>query len=675
MKPPVNLPSEPRDAVRDRARGRVQLVAGVLACLMTVSAARGMQIAVSPRSETLQIATDKRWASVVTQGPRGELRTSDGAVLAKSVRSPAIFLDPVRWREALEADPSVVESDLRAELSAVLGMPEPELLVALGSARRYVRLAREVHPSVADALKDAGLTKHGVIIEENFRRYYPQGTIAGQLMGFLDDAGHGVQGVEASLDDLLSGGALVAQRRVNRKGDVLELDTRDDRGIHGMTVELTLDLELQRATEMALAGVLERSDPVWASAAVVEVKTGRVLAMATAPTFDPNNLAGQPFDVTRNRAVSDPVEPGSVFKSFTYAAALEEGVTRPDEIIATPSPFSVGGASIRDDHPHPRLAAWEIVKYSSNVGSAQLSHRLGSKRMLAYLEAFGFGAPTGVQTSHEEAGRRSPSRVGPVELATISYGQGTTATVLQLAMGTATLANGGVRMKPMLVDRVLDGYGEVRQVYEPTVLRRVVSEDTALKVREAMEHVTDLDATAPKARIPGYRVGGKTGTSYKVVKGAYSSSARYAVFIGFAPVSDPDLAMVILVDEPRVGSRYGGVVAAPVFAEVIGPALQRRGIAPDMPDTLPKPSGGVQGLPADTAAPPIVAEWLGDGWRMPDLLGRDTRSALAGLQGVAAEVEVSGSGFLVRQEPASGSLVQPGQAVSLWFAGEPDQQP
>ncbi|HMV70159.1 MAG TPA: penicillin-binding protein 2, partial [Myxococcota bacterium] len=566
------------------------------------------------------IATDKRWAAVTVQGPRGEVLDADGNVLAKSVRTPAVFVDPTTMAErGVDLDEAAVA------IADVLDLPIEPIRKALSSQGRYVRLARGVHPAVADELRALGLTNKGLIIEENYHRYYPQGALAGQVLGYVGDSDSGVQGVESAFDDVLRGAELVTQHRVNSTGRVLELENRDDRSIHGMTVHTTIDRELQRATERALAGVIERSAPVWAAAVVVEVKTGRVLAMATAPSFDPNDPGSQDFAVMRNRVVSDPVEPGSVFKVFTYSAALEEHVTRPDEIIATPSPFPIAGAMIRDDHPHGHMTAAEIVKYSSNVGSAQLAQRLGQKRLLSYLESFGFGDVTGVQTSHEERGRRSPPRVGPVELATISYGQGVTATLMQLVMGTATIANGGVRMRPILVDRVEDAYGLVRQAWEPVAEARVISPETAHLVAEAMEHVTDSDATAPRARIPGYRVAGKTGTAYKVKDGRYSQTARYAGFIGFAPADRPELAMAILIDEPTIGSRYGGVVAAPLFSEVIGPELHRRGVPVD--PTLP--GAPMAGDPAEIAVverEPLVLSWVGaadGGWRMPDLGGRD----------------------------------------------------
>jgi cell division protein FtsI (penicillin-binding protein 3) len=653
---------EPAALVRARARDRVRLVGGALFVLMFGTAARGVHLAVDPDPRTLAIATDKRWAAVSVQGPRGEILDADGDVLAKSVRTPAVFVDPTIMAERVpDIDATAVD------LARILNVDIATVRAALASKGRYVRLARGVHPGVADELRALGLTSKGLIIEENYERYYPQGRFAGQVVGFVDSAGRGVQGVESFFEDRLAGSELVTQHRVNSVGRVLELGDRDDRAMQGMSVHTSIDPDVQRDAERALQGVIDRHAPMWASAVVIEVKTGRVIAMATGPGFDPNDANDVTFDVMRNRGVSDPVEPGSVFKCFTYASALQEGLTTPTEIIETPSPYPIAGAMIRDDHPHGHVTAAEIIKFSSNVGAAKLALRLGSKRLLSYYEGFGFGETSGVQTTAEEAGKRSPPHVGPVELATISYGQGITATLLQLAMATAALANDGLRMRPILVDEVVDGWGEVRQAWEPTPVRQVVEPETARLVAAAMEHVTDLDGTAPRARIPGYRVSGKTGTAYKVKNGQYSATARYAVFIGFAPTENPELAMAILVDEPTMGSRYGGVVAAPVFAEVIGPELRRRNIPVDATAPLPFESTGPGLVSVPVEPQPLVLSWQGEAWRVPDLVGRDLRGVLAALEGAGLDLHIEGSGLLVSQEPAAGAMVAPGASMTLLF--------
>jgi cell division protein FtsI (penicillin-binding protein 3) len=657
----VEAASEPFAVVRQRARARIRGVGGLLTVLMFAAGARGLQLAVDPDEKTLAIATDKRWAAVSTQGPRGEILDADGNMLAVSVRTPAIFVDPVYMREQ-EVDTAWAA----AELARILEVPVAEMEQALASKGRYIRLSQGVHPKVVDELVNLGLTSKGLIIEENYRRYYPQGMLAAQVLGFINADGSAVQGMEEALDELLSGGSRVSQHRVDSRGKVLELEVRDERSIQGNTIYTTIDRAIQRAAERSLAEVMERSVPSWATAAVVEVKTGRVLALASTPGYNPNLPTGD-FDTIRNRATSDAIEPGSVLKPFTMAAALEVGVARADEVLNTHSPYYIGRVPINDDHPHAQLTVSEMVKYSSNIGAAQLAQRVGADGLIQRLRAFGFGDRSGLQVFGESAGRRHPSgRLGPVELATISYGQGVTATALQLAMATATLANGGERMRPTLVDRVEDPYGEVRQEYRPVVVERVVSPETARAVLQAMVMVTEEGGTGTRAAIPGYKVGGKTGTAYKVKDGSYSKVARYATFIGFAPADDPIFAMAIIVDEPTVGSRYGGTVAAPVFAEVIGPALRARAVPPD-PTLLAAAVEHDEAVVERPEVDPIRLSWVDGGWRLPDLIGRSMRDVLSSLQGADLNLQVDGTGVLASQDPPPGEVLSPGSVVSLSF--------
>jgi cell division protein FtsI (penicillin-binding protein 3) len=388
--------------------------------------------------------------------------------------------------------------------------------------------------------------------------------------------------------------------------------------------------------------------------------------MATKPGFNPN-LPSDEFDRMRNRAVADAIEPGSVMKPFTMAIALEAGLARANEVLVTKSPYFIAGVPFHDDHPHPRVTVMEMVKYSSNIGSAQLATRVGADGMVSGFESFGFGVPTGVQTSGEAAGRRHPyAGVGPTELATISFGQGLTATAMQLAMATATIANDGVRLRPILVDRVEDSYGKLRQEYPPVMVQRVVSAETARLVRRAMEMVTEPGGTAERVRVPGYRVGGKTGTAEKVKNGAYSKVARYATFIGFAPAEQPDIAIAVIVDEPTVGSRYGGTVAGPVFVDVAAVALRHRGVPSD-PSLEEKEDGEDVIVLTRPEVEPIRLTWVSGGWQMPDLSGRSLRDAVAGLQGAGLDLAVSGSGVLVEQHPSPGMTLTPGDSVSLRF--------
>ena len=581
-----------------------------------------------------------------------------GRRLATSVATPNIIVDPAILD--VEEVPA-----LARQLSILLDVPESELRDKMQRDSRYQRLAMRVHPAVAAEVESMG--HRALWAERSSRRYYPEEQLASQILGFVDGNGGGQEGLEASLDDYLRGGEVLLQRRRDRHGlNVDDPTAWGDQNV-GMDVHLTIDRQVQRIAERALAGIVERSAPVSATALVIDVATGDILAMANVPTFNPNNLDtdGAP---RRNHAVQDAIEAGSVFKPFTVASAVQEGLVHKDTLIdCEGGGWRIGRTRIGDDHPHGVVTVSEVIKYSSNIGSAKLALQMGAKTFLSYLHDFGFGERTGIPLPGERRGvLRKPDRIKPIELATTSFGQGMTSTPLQLAMATAALANGGTRMKPRLVKRVEDAHGVPEFVQRPSVAKRVVDEATAKEVAEMMVTVTEPGGTATRARVPGYLVAAKTGTAQKVKDGRYSA-ARIGSVMGFVPADDPKLAIVVVVDEPTVGSRYGGTVAGPAWAEIAGGTLRHLGIAPD-PALLPQvePSEAIADVDeVDPSTLDLRMRWNGDGWTLPDLSGRPMREAVASLQPAGFALQVTGSGSVVEQSPAPGTPVPPGGRVSL----------
>jgi len=666
--------------VRQRARVRVQVLGGLLLALMLGSAVRGVSLIAEPYTEIVEEMNKRRWSSRRMLAPRGEILDAEGHVLAMSVRTPEIAADPRTIRDRLcrrvkgadcETTPyapevqAQVEEQLRdvsAQVAEVLGMPASVVLEKLSRNTGNVRLSRNADRATVEALKERGLTQLGLKVDERYRRYYPMGDFAGQAIGYLGPNNEGATGLENYFQEELNAESVRTRIPVNRLGAGLALSQRDRKALEGSKVYTTLDRRIQRSTERALLQVMEHHAPVGATAVVIHVPTGRILALASVPSFNPNQV-GRDILSARNRALADAIEPGSVFKPFTLAAALEEGKARPGEIIDTTSPHYIGRTRIRDDHPHDSMTVEEMVKFSSNVGAAKLAHRLGGDMLVSYFKAFGFGERTGVVPYGEAAGlRHPPGRLGPVELATISYGQGTTATAMQLAVATATLANDGVRLRPRLVDRVEDAQGRLVASYDRVEVKRVVSPQVAATVRRAMGMVLEEGGTGTRARVRGYTAGGKTGTAYKVKNGAYSN-ARYATFIGIAPLDEPVLAMAVFVDEPTQGSRYGGVVAGPVFADVMAEALPHLGVEPNVfeEEEGDEPEGQEDFVPAE----PVELRSTQQGWQLPNLVGRPMRDALVSLQGTGLELAFEGSGAVVSQRPSPGSTVQPGDRVEL----------
>lgn len=646
---------EPTELVMARARGRLWFGGYVLLGLLGLTGVRGMQLCIDPAEKTLSAASQQRWGSVRLASRRGAILDRNGRRLAASVATPNVVVDPKRVKPE--------EVDILAEQVAdILEIDADEVAAKMRRSSRYARLAARVHPSLAARIDD--LRHPALWSERGARRYYPEEELAAQVLGFVDGGGTGRAGLERYLDDQLRGGSLLVQQRRDRRGLAVDrLRARDDN--MGMDVHTTLDRSIQRMAERALEGVIERSDPVAASIVVMEVDSGDVLAMANVPTFNPNAVGKDP-SLRRNHAVQDAIEPGSVLKPFTVAAAVEEGlVTTRTSIDCEGGVYAIGRVRIHDDHPHRIVSVGEVIKYSSNIGSAKLALRLGAERFLGYMKRFGFGRRTGVQVPGERSGMmRSFDRIKPIELATTSYGQGMTATVMQVAAATATLANGGVRMRPRLVKRVEDLHGVPEYIQTPTVESRVVSEETAKQVARAMVTVTERGGTGLRARVPGYEVAGKTGTAEKVVDGRYSGTARIGSFMGFVPADDPVLAIVVTVDEPRKGSRYGGTVAGPAFSQLAGEALRYLNVPPD-PALLPSDDTSDEDAVASVEPEPLRMAWNGDAWTLPAFEGLSMRQVLRGVQGTGLSVELSGSGTVFEQSPPAGARLAPGETVTL----------
>jgi len=663
----VEIPQEQPALVRERARARLRMMGVLFGVGLCVMGVRGAALCVAPDLRVVELGMKQRWGKVVVEAPRGDVLDGSGHRLATSVLTPTIAVDP-----SLVAPEDIGE--LSESVASVLELPVERVADAMREPGRYAVIASRVHPAQAvriNALKQRpgaeGRLYRPFIVERNYRRYYPEGELAAQLLGFVDADANGQAGVESQFDQYLSGAAVVEHRRRDRKGMRVDDGIRQSGGIRGMTVHTTLDRMLQRASERALLGVVERHDPLSASVVVVDVDTGDLLAVAHAPSFNPNAMTEADLYYRRNRAVRDAVEPGSVFKPFSVAAAIDTGMYSAEEVLVTGHSYRVGRSTIHDDHPHDSVTVSEVVKYSSNIGVAQLALGLGADRLIPYLMAFGFGVPTGVSLPGEPKGTlRQPSVIKPIELATTSYGQGVTATTLQLAMATAAIANHGVRMEPRLVKLVEDAHGVPALVNPPKAARRVISAETALVITQAMVSVTDDDGTGTRGRVPGYRVAGKTGTAWKVTDGEYGS-ARVASFIGFLPAEDPVIAIAVVVDEPSRGSRYGGPVAGPVFAEIGQNAMNLLGVEPDQELLAVEAASSNPDPMQPVEANPLSVAWNGRGWDVPSFTGRSLRDVLAGMQGTGVQLVIEGSGFVVAQAPLAGATVAPGDPLRVTF--------
>jgi len=477
--------------------------------------------------------------------------------------------------ESVWASPADVHASVsqRRQLCKLLGLEEWELRRKLeDSGREFVYLKRHLPPEAAASVVQLGLP--GISLKREYRRYYPDGEVAAQLIGITDVDDRGQEGIELAYHDWLSGKP--GSRRVikDRLGRVVE-DAEPLRApIEGRDLALSIDRKLQYLAYRELKAAVLREHARAGEIVVLDVKTGEVLALANLPAFNPNNRATLDVRRSRNRAITDTFEPGSTLKPFTVAAALDAGVIRPNTVLQTsPGYLVVGDATIHDAHPEGMLTVSQVLQKSSNVGAAKLALALPREALWKVFSAAGFGTVSQLGFPGEVGGRlRSYQHWRPIEQATMSYGHGISVSLLQLARAYTVFATEGLLQPLTLIrrDEAVSG-------------QRVVSALTAVAVRSMLETVIKPGGTAPRAYVMGYRVAGKTGTAHKLEGHAYASDRYVSTFVGMAPASDPRLVIAVMLDEPSNGQYYGGVVAAPVFSRVMSEALRMLGVNPDAP--------------------------------------------------------------------------------------------
>jgi len=522
-------------------------------------------------------AVDQRRHTIELPAKRGSILDRNGAQLAMSVDARLVF-----------ADPQLVTSpdDEARRLSPYLHQPPPTLVpLLLGTGKRagirYVVLARDLTPAQGRQVADLALP--GIEVAPASRRVYPGGSLAASVVGFTDGQGAGAGGLELSLDRMLAGrnGRLTAE--LGGDGRAIPTGRHVERDpVPGADVQLTLDADLQWKAQEAITAQVQATGAADGTIIALDSRTGEVLAMASAPTFDPNAVGSAPVADRNNRAVSDVYEPGSVNKVITAAAALSTGAVTPDTVITVPPTLKVYDKTFHDAESHPleRLTFTGVLAKSSNIGTIEVAQKIGKSTLYRYLRAFGFGSTTGVELPAESRGiLPPPDRWSGTQLPTIAFGQGVSVTALQVASVYATVANGGVRVAPRLVRGTVGPDGALTPAPAAPV-HRVLTPQVAAQLRDMLEAATTDQGTAPRAQIPGYRVAGKTGTAQLVAPGGGYVQGRYtSSFVGFAPADRPELVVAVVLQAP-VNGHFGGAVAAPVFRDVMSFALASRQIAP-----------------------------------------------------------------------------------------------
>jgi cell division protein FtsI (penicillin-binding protein 3) len=616
------------------------------------------------------------WTELTLPPERGLVLDRHGAELAITVQAPSLYAVPGEV-----PDPP---GHARA-LAKVLGVDGKRLSAQLGRDKRFVYLARWLSEEQAEKVRALNLPGVGLLFEP--RRVYPHRELAAHLIGFANLDGEGVRGIEEREDAFLRGRTRTFPVERDARGRVLAGFAPPPDATSGGDVALALDAALQADAEMALDAAIAETGSKAGWVVTLDARSGDVLALAERPTFDPNGFRKLSFPQTRSRAFLDAFEPGSTFKTFLIAAALEGGAVTPsDRFDCENGRFQVPGKLIRDSHPHGVLDVTSVLRVSSNICAAKIGYRLGAQPYYQTLRRFGFGRPTGSGFPHESSGLlRSYKNWRPVDHANIAFGQGVSVTPVQLAAATAVIANGGVWTQPRLVTRRRAPGGTWRD--EPRArMERVLRTETAETMLSMMEGVVSTpEGTGKRAAIPGVRVGGKTGTAQKIdpATGRYATSRYIAWFTGIAPIDDPRLVIVVALDEPRGVFHTGGMVAAPVFAKVGAAQLARLGVTGGQPlppavvaSSTPPVSSAAEPAAEGAAAvqaPPVedaiaaaeetqaVLLRSGDRVLVPDFRGlsvAQVRRLFAG-SGVALELEgaMDETGRAVAQDPDPGTIV------------------
>ncbi len=516
-------------------------------------------------------ALDQRLRTVKLPALRGAILDSEGEPLALTLEARNITADQTLIEDPIAAG---------AALAPVLEMDAAQIAERLTGDRRFVYVAKDVTPETWNRIKELGLA--GILSEASSRRIYPAGELAANVVGFVGGEGTGLGGIEYAMEEELAGTAGERTYELGPGGKVIptgENSTTD--AVGGVSVKLTIDRDIQFVAQQALAAQVAKAQADSGTLVVMDPKTGHILALATAPTFDPNDPGASPADDRGNRALTAAFEPGSTSKVLTLAAVVNEGQANPYSAFTVPGVLMRGGKDFHDHNEHGTLGLTlaGVMAKSSNIGTILAAERIGGRTLSRYLKKFGIGQETGLDFPGETKGSVPKySDWSPTSFPTIAFGQGLSVNAVQATSVFATIANDGVRVEPSLVSEYVAADGTTTAPEAPKTTE-VVSPSAARQVRAMLESVIGEGGTAPQAAIPGYRVAGKTGTAQVVgANGGYDGSV-IASFIGMAPADEPELVVGVSIFNPRAG-RYGGELGAPVFKEVMTYALQARGVPP-----------------------------------------------------------------------------------------------
>jgi cell division protein FtsI (penicillin-binding protein 3) len=612
---------------------------------------------------------------------RGTIYDRKGRELAVSLPMDSVFGDPAEISDV----PMVARL-----LSHVLDVPAEEIEMKIREAHTPVRLVRKLSPDIVQRISDMNL--RGVFFQKENRRVYPQRELAAALLGYVDVDEKGIGGIEYALDKQIRGkpGRMVVLADGRRRW----YDLRESDADPGASVQLTVDQTIQYIAEKELAQAITDTHAKAGTVVVQDPNSGELLAAANWPTFDPNNPGAYPDTARVDRVVNFAYEPGSVFKVLTLTAAIENGAVTPDQIIdCQMGKINVAGRLIHDWKPFGMLSVAGILANSSDVGAIKVALRLGSPRFYDVIRAFGIGQPTGIALPGENRGLLRPLKNWSANsIGSVAMGQEVSVTPIQMVSAISAIANGGTLYPPRIIREIRDDVPATDLPNSGAAPRNVTDARTAATMREMMEGVM-IEGTGKHDQLDGYTSGGKSGTAQKIdpATGRYSRTEYNASFVGFAPVNNPAVTILVVLDSP-VGQHHGGVVSGPIFKRIAEQVLAYMGVPHDVPSREDvetaknqQPSDGSRPDDADGSAEarfeaaatrsgdaPTVASGDPRAVLIPDLAGQTVRGVTEQCSHLGLEPALIGNGVALEQFPAAGAQVLPGSRVTVRFgrAGE-----
>jgi len=563
---------------KHRMKLRIVTVGLIFGFFISTIMARAVYLQIFRGTKLSQKAAYQYEKSIISRGMRGTIYDRKFRTMAVSVDVPSIAAYPRQIEKT---------GQIAKTLARELQVDRKALYQKLKSKKSFVWIQRQVSPR--QTLRIKNLKLKGVDFVPEHRRFYPNKTLAGQILGFSGIDGHGLEGIEFYYNTYLEGGRGTFKMVRDALGRRFDSENGAPARYTGGNLILTIDQTIQYITERALAESVEKYSAKSGIAIVMAPETGGVLAMAHYPFFNPNSFKEFGKMTWRNRAITDPFEPGSTLKIFTVASALETGKITPNSIFFCENgAYRVGRNTVNDTHPHGWLTLQDIVKYSSNIGAVKVSQKIGPEKLYNSLKAFGFGKRTGIDAPGETPGRLSHFKQwAKIDAAAIAFGQGISVSALQMITAVSSIANDGQLMAPFMVQAITNSQDRIVKTFHPRKVGQVITKENALRLKKMMQMVVEPGGTGVKAAVDSFSVGGKTGTAQKVGKsGTYARGKYIASFVGFAPIEKPKIVVLVVVDEPKK-KHYGGTVAAPAFRKISQETLIYLNIVPEnKTDTL-----------------------------------------------------------------------------------------